>query len=124
MLMHSVESREEFAVSGFVELMCLEDDFLDAEFQEIVERIDPPARVRGIAAPARRRRRGTEPARGRHRPRLLRQHGSRTPPPARERSPPTVQHRKRCPTRQVSGPFTRPPILDSRPAVPPMIKQS
>jgi hypothetical protein len=90
MLMHPVESREEFAVSGFLELMCLEDDFLDAEFQEIVERIDPPGRVRGIAAPARRRGSGTDPARGTHRPRRLRQHASRTPPPARERSPPTV----------------------------------
>jgi len=96
MLMHPVESREEFAVSGFVELMCLEEDFLDAEFQEIVERIDPPDRVRGIAAPARRS--GTGPAQGSHRPRRWRQHDSRTPPPARERSPPTVQHPTWCPT--------------------------
>ena len=72
MLMHSVESREEFAVSGFVELMCLEDDFLDAEFQEIVGRIDPPDRVRGIAAQARRRGKGTDPAQDSHRPRRLR----------------------------------------------------
>ncbi len=92
MLMHPVESREDLAVSGFLELMCLEDDFLDAEFQEIVERIDPPGRVRGIAAPARRWR-SSDPAQGAHRPRQLRQHGSRTPPPARERSPPTVRRK-------------------------------
>jgi hypothetical protein len=93
MLMHSVESRDEVTVSGFLELMCLEDEFLDAEFQEIVERIDPPDRVRGIAAPARRRWNGTDPAQGSHRPRRLRQHGSRTPPPARERSPPTARRK-------------------------------
>ncbi|TDK25549.1 hypothetical protein E2F48_09880 [Arthrobacter crusticola] len=93
MLMQSVESREEFAVSGFLELICLEDDFFDAEFQEIVERIDPPGRVRGIAAPARRRWSGADPAQGAHRPRRLRQHGSRTPPPARERSPPALSRR-------------------------------
>ncbi|MHA7261860.1 hypothetical protein ACX80W_01515 [Arthrobacter sp. TMN-37] len=118
MLTHPVESREEDTVTGFLELMCLDDDLLEAEFQELVDRIDPPPRTRGVAAPARRRHPDAGPRRGTVRSLRLRRNASRTPPPARERSPPAPLHlRVLSPTRTAQLPPA--PRLTAGPAVPP-----
>jgi hypothetical protein len=87
MLMHTLEACDDSAATGFLELVYSHGEFLDSEFQELIGRIDPPARTPGrFALPDGWQ--SVSPIGDAHRPREIRHYGNRTPPPARERSPP------------------------------------
>jgi len=77
------------AVTGFLELVYADGELLDAEFQELIGRILPPthAGVR-VAAPTAGRGRGRQLCSAEHGSQPAERFRSRTPPPARERSPP------------------------------------
>jgi len=103
------ESRAGSGGTGFLELILSDGELLDAEFQELIGRILPPSRIgvpvlASTAGWGRKRLSlpggsGTPPRRG---------HSSRTPPPARERSPPRHEG-------QVSGPRSTHRMAGSEP---------
>jgi len=77
------------AVTGFLELVYADGELLDAEFQELIGRILPPTRAGVLIAAATAGWGGGRQLRSpEHGTRPAERFRSRTPPPARERSPP------------------------------------
>ena len=77
------------APAGFLDLILADRDLLDAEFQELIGRIPPPSRPGAtVLAPPAGWGRGRLPFPGRSWVPRPGTYSSRTPLPARERSPP------------------------------------